>query len=248
MVDMRLSFVIPAYNEEKYIGDCLKTIIDQKNNATCEVEIIVVNNASSDRTADIVSKYPDVKLVNEPRKGIVHARRAGYLASTGDLIAHVDSDSRLTPNWINQVVDAFSKDEKLIAFSGPVIYYDLSSYMNALVRIFYCIGFVSYVVNRFVFRIGSLLQGGNFVVRRSALDKIGGYDTTIEFYGEDADLARRLNKVGRVEFTFKLPMYSSGRRIQKEGAIKSAGLYGLNYFHTLFSGKPYTKTHKDIRS
>jgi glycosyltransferase involved in cell wall biosynthesis len=244
---MKLSFVIPAYNEESYIADCLKAIIDQKDGANCEVEVIVVNNASTDGTASVVAKYPGVKLVDEPQKGIVHARRAGYLAATGDLIANVDSDSRLTPNWINKIVDAFSKDEKLVAFSGPFIYYDLSPGMNVFVRIFYYIGFISYIMNRFVLNIGSMLQGGNFVVRRSALDAIGGYDTAIEFYGEDTDLARRLHKVGKVRFTFQLPMYSSGRRIQEEGALKTAGRYAFNYFHTLFSGKPYTKTHIDIR-
>ncbi len=244
---MKLSFVIPAYIEEKYIGDCLEAIINQKDVAGCEIEIIAVNNASNDGTADVVARYPDVKLVNEPKKGIVHARKAGYLAATGDLIANVDSDSRLTPNWINKVVDAFSEDEGLVAFSGPFIYYDLSYGMNAFVRAFYYVGYVSYLINRFVLRIGSMLQGGNFVVRRSGLDAIGGYDTAIEFYGEDTDLARRLNKVGKVRFTFKLPMYSSGRRLQKEGMFRIGTRYAFNYFYTLFYGKPYTKTHIDIR-
>ena len=60
------------------------------------------------------------------------------------------------------------------------------------------------------------MQGGNFVVRRDALQKIGGYDTNISFYGEDTDVARRLSKVGHVKFTFDLPALSSGRRLAKE--------------------------------
>ena len=127
---MKLSFVIPAYNEESYVGDCLDAIVAQKkefvNNGGSPdaIEIIVVNNASTDDTAAIVKKYPDVQLVNEPEKGIVHARRAGFLASTGELIANVDADTRITPGWIKKVMDEFARDPKLVGLSGPFIYYD----------------------------------------------------------------------------------------------------------------------------
>jgi glycosyltransferase involved in cell wall biosynthesis len=249
---MKLSFVIPAHNEENYIGECLDSILKQKPGAPCEVEIIVVDNASSDSTAAVVQKFAGtdrggVKLVKEPTKGIVHARHAGFLASTGDLIANVDSDSRLTPGWIAKVYDEFSRDPKLVALSGPFIYYDLPPKMNRSIRWFYYIAFTFYLINRFVLHIGSMLQGGNFVVRRSALEKIGGYDTAIQFYGEDTDMARRMHAVGRVKFTFKLPMYSSGRRLAKEGALTMAARYGINYFWMTFFKRPYTKTSNDIR-
>jgi len=244
---MKLSFVIPAHNEESYIGDCLKSILGQKNGAPCEVEIIVVDNASTDGTAAAVRQFPGVTLVTEPEKGIVKARRAGFLKSTGDLIANVDSDSRLTPGWIQRVCEEFSRDPKLVALSGPFTYYDLSPKLNRSVRRFYYIAFSFYFINRFILHIGSMLQGGNFVVRRNALEKIGGYDTAIEFYGEDTNIAQRLYKVGRVKFTFGLPMYSSGRRLAKEGAWTMAWRYGINYFWMTFTGKPFTKNSTDIR-
>ncbi len=247
MNGMKLSFVIPAHNEENYIGDCLKSILEQKTDASCEVEIIVVDNASTDSTAAAVQKFPGVKLVREPEKGIVKARRAGFLVSTGDLIANVDSDSRLTPGWIKKVCEEFSRDERLAALSGPFIYYDLPAKVNRSVRWFYRLAFCFYLLNRFVLHAGSMLQGGNFVVRRSALEKIGGYDTGIEFYGEDTDMARRLYKVGKVKFTFHLPMYSSGRRLAKEGAWTMGWRYGINYFWMTFFKRPYTKTSTDIR-
>ncbi len=256
---MKLSFVIPAHNEENYIGDCLDSILKQKieltstpGGAPCEIEIIVVDNASSDGTAAVVQKYANkgVQLVHEPTKGIVHARRAGFLVSTAgpsDLIANVDSDSRLTPGWIARVCDEFARDSKLVALSGPFIYYDLPPKMAKAIRTFYYLTYASYIMNRFILHIGSFLQGGNFIVRRNALEKIGGYDTSIEFYGEDADMSRRLYHVGRVKFTFKLPMYSSGRRLAKEGAWTMAGRYAINYFWTLLFKRPYTKTSIDIR-
>jgi GT2 family glycosyltransferase len=93
-----------------------------------------------------------------------------------------------------------------------------------------------------------MLQGGNFIVRRDMMEKIGGYDTTIEFYGEDTDIGRRMAKVGRVKFTFKLPMYSSGRRLAKEGVFTMAFRYSLNHVWIIFFKKPYTKEHVDIRA
>jgi glycosyltransferase involved in cell wall biosynthesis len=244
---MKLSFVIPAYNEEHYIGDCLDSILRQKNEAKCEVEVVVVNNASTDGTAAVAGSYPHVKLVNEPHKGIVWARRAGFAASTGDLIAQVDADSRLTPGWIDKVATAFGKDEKLVALSGPYLYYDLSLMKRFWVWVFYVPTYVSYLVNRFVLRTGSVVLGGNCVVRRDALEKIGGYDTSIEFYGEDTDIARRMSKVGKVVFTFRLPMYTSGRRLAKEGTFTTGLRYALNYFWIILFKKPFTKEYADFR-
>ena len=99
-----------------------------------------------------------------------------------------------------------------------------------------------------VFHVGAMIQGGNFVVRRSALEAIGGYNTAIDFYGEDTDIARRLSKKGRVKWTFRLPIYSSGRRLMEEGIVRVAARYALNFFWVTFFGRPWTKKHTDIRT
>lgn len=244
---MKLSFVIPAYNEENYIGDCLKSIVDQKRGLPYAIEIIVVNNASTDGTEAVIKQYPEVKLVYEKEKGIVKARKAGFLAATGDLIANVDSDSRLTPGWIEKVMTSFKKDERLVGLSGPFIFYDAPRKVLIFTSIYYRIGFFLYLINRFIFRVGSMLQGGNFVVRRSAMEKIGGFNTNIDFYGEDSDIAKRLNEVGKVRFTFKLPMYSSSRRLAKEGFLTMAFRYSLNYLWITFFRKPFSNSSIDIR-
>ena len=190
---MRLSFVIPAYNEEKNIGHCLDSILKEARGENYDIEIVVVNNASTDRTREIVAQYKEVKIVDEPRKGILWARRAGFLAATGELIANVDADTMLTPRWIKKVFEEFSRDEKLLALSGPFIYYDVPKKTAFLIKIFYYLGFLSYLINHYVLRTGAMLQGGNYVVKRSAMESIGGYDTNIIFYGEDTDIARRIS-------------------------------------------------------
>jgi glycosyltransferase involved in cell wall biosynthesis len=244
---MRLSFVVPAYNEEAYLPACLESILAQTRTLDIPTEIIVVNNASSDRTREVALSYPGVTVVDEMRKGLTFARQAGFAVSTGDLIAHVDSDSRLTPGWVEHVLKTFEKEPALAALSGPVVYYDLTPRQRVLVHVFYMIAYTSYAMNRYILRVGSMVQGGNFVTSREALEAIGGFNLGISFYGEDTDIARRLNTVGEVRFTFGLKMFSSARRLRKEGMLTMAFRYGINYFWTTFFKRPFTHQHIDIR-
>jgi glycosyltransferase involved in cell wall biosynthesis len=244
---MRLSFVVPAYNEETYLPACLESILAQTKDMGDDVEIIVVNNASSDRTREVALSYPGVRVVDEPRKGLTFARQAGFAASTGALIANVDSDSRLTPGWVKQVLATFAEQPKLVSLSGPFIYYDLTPVQLISVQVFYAAAFMVYALNRYVLRAGSMVQGGNFVLRREALEQIGGFNLAISFYGEDTDIARRLNRVGQVKFTFDLKMFSSARRLKKEGMVTIAGRYTINYLWTTFRKRPFTEDYIDIR-
>jgi glycosyltransferase involved in cell wall biosynthesis len=252
---VRLSFVIPAYNEERYLPACLESILAQTRDlgphSGTAIEVIVVNNASSDRTREVALSYPGVMVVDEPRKGLPYARQAGFCASTGELIANVDSDSRLTPGWVRRVLDTFaeaqSKGQHLVALSGPVEYYDLTPSQMVSVHLFYLLAFVLYCLNRYILRAGSMVQGGNFVLDAAALHEIGGFNTAIPFYGEDTDIARRLNRVGKVVFTFQLKMFSSARRLKKEGMLKIGMRYTINYLWTTFRKRPFTEEYIDIR-
>ena len=254
---MRLSFVVPAYNEEAYLPACLDSILSQTAAYPGQTEIIVVNNASTDRTREVALGYPGVTVVDEPRKGLTFARQAGFAASSGELIANVDSDSRLTPGWVAQVLTTFAEDaittrqspgkRPLAALSGPVHYYDLTPRQRVLVHIFYLTAWTTYIINRYVLRVGSMVQGGNFVTSRAALEQIGGFNTAITFYGEDTDIARRLNDVGEVRFTFDLKMFSSARRLKNEGMLTMAARYSINYLWTTFFKRPFTDEYIDIR-
>ncbi|HEV2577563.1 MAG TPA: glycosyltransferase family 2 protein [Acidobacteriaceae bacterium] len=252
---MLLSFVVPAYNEEAYLGACLDSILEQTRGLEHLTEIIVVNNASTDGTRAIALRYAmqdaRVRLVDEQRKGLPFARQAGFLASTGSLLANVDSDSRLTPGWVENVLRTFRDHEgnhpQLVALSGPLVYYDLTSSQRRLVSVFYLIAWLTYGINKYILRVGSMVQGGNFVLSRAALEAIGGYDVSITFYGEDTDIARRLHAVGKVLFTFDLKMLSSARRLKHEGMLTIAFRYAVNYFWTTFFKRPFTREHIDIR-
>lgn len=243
---MKLSFVIPAYNEENYLADCIASILADTAGRD-GIEIVVVNNASTDATRDVALSFPGIVVVDEPRKGLTHARQAGYLATSGDLIANVDADSRLPAGWVDKVLHAFQERPGMAALSGPLVYYDLTSFKRFMVQIFYGIAWLTYVLNSYLLRIGSMVQGGNFVVRRSALEQIGGFNLDITFYGEDADLARRLPQAGPVVFSLSLGMFSSARRLKTEGIFAMALKYAANYLSTILLKRPYSEQHIDIR-
>jgi glycosyltransferase involved in cell wall biosynthesis len=244
---MKLSFVIPAYNEEACIGKCLSSVLKEKERSGLDVEVIVVNNNSTDRTRDMALFHPSVRVVDEHQKGIVRARQAGYRAAHGDIIANVDADNILPDGWIERAFREFSENSDLVALSGPVIYYDLSRIVNMQVRLFYRLGYAANLFNRHILKKGAMLQGGNFVVRKSALDAVGGFDTSIDFYGEDTDIACRMSEVGNVKFSFSFPIYSSGRRLAEEGIFSTGCRYAVNYLWTVCFRKPFTETSTDIR-
>jgi glycosyltransferase involved in cell wall biosynthesis len=244
---MKLSFVIPAYNEEACIGKCLSSVLQEKERSGLDVEVIVVNNNSTDRTKDVARSFPSVHVIDEPQKGIVKARQAGYREARGDIIANVDADNILPEGWMKRAFSEFSRNSDLVALSGPLVYYDLPRIVNMQVKFFYSLGYMTHLFNRFILKKGAMLQGGNFVLRKSALDAIGGFNTSIDFYGEDTDIACRICEVGDVKFSFSFPIYSSGRRLAKEGIIKTGFRYALNYLWTICFRRPYTETSTDIR-
>jgi cellulose synthase/poly-beta-1,6-N-acetylglucosamine synthase-like glycosyltransferase len=244
---VRLSFVIPAHNEAATIGRCLDAILRELAAVPAEHEIVVVDNASTDETASIAGHYPGVTVIREPRKGITFARQAGLAHSHGDLVANIDADTMLTAGWIATVLREFRADPSLVCLSGPQLYHDAPWLTRCGAHLFYRIAFLTYLAMRFLLRAGSMVQGGNFVCRRAALEAIGGFDTTIQFYGEDTDIARRLHRVGRVKFSLRLPIYASGRRFATEGLFVTGLRYALNYLWVVVRGRPFTRDSRDIR-
>jgi len=245
---MKLAFVIPAYNEEALIGKCLESVLAEIKRSGVDADVIVVNNASKDRTGEIARSFEGVTVVDEPKKGLVNARDAGFAASAGyELVANIDSDTVVPEGWLDIVMDEFAKDPKLVCLSGPYIYYDMAWHNRAMVGFFYGLTKLIYWINRYVLRVGSVVQGGNFVLRRDAWERAGGFHREIKFYGEDTDVAVRLRKQGNVKFTHRLEMLTSGRRLAEEGVFRTGLTYTLNFFWVTFAGKPATSEHSDIR-
>jgi glycosyltransferase involved in cell wall biosynthesis len=237
---MKLSLIIPAYNEERYIGDCIDSVLTHGGSDISE--IIVVDNASTDRTSEIAASKPGVRVVYEAKKGLPAARECGRLAASGDLIAYIDADSRLHPKWLPLVNKVFSSRPEVVSLSGPAHYWDATFWQRTI------LGLSWWVSSPLMYRIvGYMIFGAHFVVRREALQKIGGFDKSITFYGEDTDLARRLSTQGKVLYRMDFFIMTSARRFVKEGILKSNFTYTMNFIWPILFHKPYTLTHQDIR-
>lgn len=238
---MKISVVIPAYNEEKYIGPSLESLIEKAGKDI--YEIIVVDNASTDHTAAVAKRFPGVKVVREERKGLTRARQAGLLAAKGDLIAYIDADTQIKEGWFHRVKREFERNPRLVCLSAPYSLYDASKWKRMLTWGYW--NLLAYPTYMLLMKY--MVLGANFVARRSVLLKIGGFDQSIEFYGEDTDIARRLNRVGKVKFLRKSLVSSSARRMDAEGWVKIGLKYTTNFLSEILLHRPATQQYKDYR-
>lgn len=237
---MTLSIIIPALNEENYIGDCLRSLLAHASGRA--LEIIVVDNGSTDATAKIARGFPGVRVVTERQRGLTRARQKGLASARGEIIAYIDADTRMPAGWCEKVLQAFSADPVLVGLSGPYDYIDLPLRDRMVVDFYW-----KYLAKPTSLMTGYMLVGGNFAARRDALQKIGGFDTSISFYGEDTDIARRLSAVGTVRFMNDLRMPTSARRLQKEGMMKTGAAYVGNYLSEVILHRPITKKYVNVR-
>lgn len=238
-----ISFVIPAHNEEAYIGECLKSIFKQIGGGVMgNAEVIVINNASSDGTKAVASSFPGVRVVDEPNKGLTKARQRGLTEAHGEFVAYLDSDSRIPGGWLAIVKREFERDATLVCLSGPCRYFDLAGYRKVLAE-----GLWRLFAPPAYFLVGYMIYGGNFVAKRNALLAAGGFNTDLYFYGEDTDIAKRLYRVGKVKFLMPFFVYGSGRRLRAQGIIRTELIYGMNFLWEVLFHKPFTHPYKDIR-
>jgi glycosyltransferase involved in cell wall biosynthesis len=239
------SVIVCAFNEEQLLPGCLHSLLQQ---SFPPHEIFVINNASTDRTAAAAS-IPGIRVVDEPRKGLVIARETGRRVSTGDVLVYVDADCRAPRDWLGLVAREFAGPNPPAALTGPYRFHDWDIVGRVLVRMYdYSLAPLTHVLVQYVFRLGAVLYGGNFAVRRDALEAIGGFDTSIEFHGEDTNLARRISKTGRVRLRPPCWGYTSARRYKTMGRGKVFGLYVRNFCAEILFYRPSDTTHEDVRA
>ena len=242
---MTISVIVCAHNEEAYITACLASLLAQTRPPD---ELLVINNASTDRTGQLAAAFPNVQVIDESRKGLVIARERGRQESLGDLLVYVDADCRAPFTWLERIARCFEGDRHVIALSGNYRFYDWDWIGRALLRAYdFTLGPATHVLVKYVLRVGVVFYGGNFAVRREALDHIGGFDTTIEFHGEDTNLGRRLSRIGNVHLRYDCYLYTSARRYNAMGKSAVFRLYVRNFVSEIFHHRPKDTVHLDVR-
>jgi len=238
-----ISFIIPAKNEENYIGDCLRSIMAQKSSEPFEV--VVVDNNSQDRTSVVCKEAcPSARVFREEADGTSAARQKGFMESKGDLLVFLDADVRLPDtDWLNRVLLKVKSNPKVVAFSTHYKYYDLPK-PKKLLQTFGQFVFVYpwlFLVNTLL-KLTATMIGGMMIIRKQSLEKAGGFLATGEFYGDEAAVSIKLYKIGAIQVSPKLWVFTSGRRYKGQGLLRSVFKNLVNYFSVLFKGEPY---HKD---
>jgi glycosyltransferase involved in cell wall biosynthesis len=240
-----VSVLVCAHNEAQYLGACLHSLLAQTRPPD---EILVINNASTDATRAVAEAVPRVRVVDEPRKGLVVARETGRLMASGDVLVYVDADCRAPLTWLARVERRFLADPGLLALSGPYRFYDWDWWGRLLIRAYdYTLAPATQFLVKYLLRMGTIFYGGNFAVRREALARIGGFDTTIDFHGEDTNIGRRLFAIGRVSLVHDCYLYTSARRYIAMGKGAVFRLYVRNFTSEILRGRPKDTTHVDVR-
>lgn len=182
--DMKVSVVIPALNEEIIIGNCLSAIRENDQS----VELIVIDNGSTDRTVEIAKKYCD-KVIIKPEFSLAQMRDHGANIATGDIIVTTDADCIPPRNWISQLIQPL-KDPKVVAVGGT-----FRPLNKNLLSSFYC--WVSVLTQK----IFKLFQGANMAYKKEAFLKSKGYADAKR--AEDWNLSWNFRQIGKLRFTRK---------------------------------------------
>lgn len=221
---MKVSVVIPVYNEEKYIKNCLDSLMKQEEKPD---EIIVVDNNCTDKTVSIVKKYQGIKIIQEKKQGIIPARNTGFDRTAGDIIARCDADAVLPPNWIKNIKNSFLKDESIVAVSMPVLIHDLP-FGDKFLFLFYLYMFIPRIF------IGHYpLVGPSMAIKKTAWEKIKReLCTDSKKIHEDIDLSFHIKKLGKVYHDKRNLVLTSGRRI-RYNPWSFFGEYTIRFFKML---------------
>lgn len=245
---MEISFIIIAYNEEKYIEQCLRSVFSQTNLPSFEV--IVVDNNSTDRTYEIVrNKFPQAKLVQELQQGMTKARNRGAKEAKGNVLVFFDADDIVPQNYATSMLAYFAKHPKVVGISGPARFYDLPKKYRFVEFVNFKILFplVGEFFLKTLLQKGALWNGANIAVKKDAFEKTGGFAENIVFYGEDAQLASSLMKQGKISFVQNLWVFSSARRLLKGNPVFEGLRYVWNYVSFLITKESKAKSYKAVR-
>lgn len=200
---LTLTIVIPAYNEEGYLGACLDSIAAQ---TVLPDEVIVVDNNSTDLTAVIAQRHSFVHLVKEKRQGVFFASFTGFKAARGHIIARIDADTVLPANWVSLIKDSF--EDSVSAVTGPVYYYDMPlGHKNF---------WFDHIMRKVTYRWSKstpFLYGSNMAILNADWQAISAQLCTDRNIHEDIDVAVHLKLAGKKIFYHKKFISgASGRR------------------------------------
>lgn len=209
-----VSIVVCTYNGEKYIKDCLNTLINQ-DYPRDRYEVIVVNDCSIDKTEEVVSKY-SVKLIKHKKNmGLATARNTGIRSSKGEILAFTDDDCIPTKNWLTTLINAYDSPSiagvggKIIPHKTDNLILKYIEEINPLAPLDKSLLRSNNLIYRFLLYIkksfcpsdekNGLLEvyslvGASMSFRKDILEGLGLFDENFRFGAEEEDLCKRFHQ------------------------------------------------------
>lgn len=199
---MKISIVVPSYNQSKFIGRTIDSVLDQKYK---EVEVIVVDGGSRDGTVEILKKYGDkIKWISEKDKGQTEAINKGMKMATGTIMAYLNSDDTYEPDALDKVAEYFDKNPKVMIVYGKGRHIDENDkYIN---------DYPTEKVNRNILRTKCPICQPTVFWRRELWEKIGDFDEKLNYA---MDYQYWLRVVEKYDFYF-IGEYLANTRLHEE--------------------------------
>ncbi len=186
---LTLSLIIPVFNEERHLRDCLDSIARQRR---VPDEVIIVDNNSADSSTAIARSYDFVRIVAEPKQGIVHARNSGFNQAAGDIIGRIDADTILPDTWAETVLSFYARPgAERLALTGNALFRNV----RPARPVSYFYNFMAFDFNRLL--AGSpTLWGSNMAITRLQWQSVKDTVCLDPDIHEDLDLALHLRSNG----------------------------------------------------
>lgn len=199
----KVSFVIPAWNEEDLLPKTITAIHKAAVPAGTPYEIIVADDGSTDKTAQVAKEH-GAQVVPCSNRQIAATRNAGARASDGDLLIFVDADTEVSAEAVGAAIKAIREGS---TYGGADIQWDgvIPLWTRILLR-----------GTLLMYRFGKLASGAFLFCRRDAFERVGGFDESI-FAAEEYYLAKKLKKHGRHTWV-KDQVLTSGRKLRTHSA------------------------------
>ena len=224
---MKFSVIIPAHNEEKYLPRLLDSIEVARSNYSGgrdQIEVIVADNLSTDRTAEVAAAR-GARVVTVAKRRIAAARNGGARAASGELLCFIDADSAVHPRTFDTIDEAMKSGRYIWGVTGAVL-----ERKSFALMVTYCVAIPLVLLTG--------LDTGLSFCRREDFETVGGYDEN-RLYAEDVILPLALRRLGRKrgQRTTRLPQVKAlacTRKFDQFGDWHYFGMLG-HAFKSLFT-------------
>ena len=191
----KVSVYVPVYNGENTIELCIKSLLNQSKDFD---EIIIVNDASTDSTLNILKKFKGIEIINnKSNQGLSKSRNIAITECKYDLVANVDSDIVLDKNWLEKILEKLKEDE-IVFIGGNTKERYLDNVFNKWRNDYYKLSWgETDIINP------PFIYGSNSIQFKSIWKEVNGYDETMKTAGDDVDYSNRIKQLNKYKIFYK---------------------------------------------